>query len=114
LALEGHRRRRLGAATGAGGYCVADPARILVVDDDPWIQRMVATVLGHRGHEVTCVDGAEQARAALSGGLPTLVIVAATLPDGRGEALVSALRRESRMIEGVPALLLAGTGEDGV
>ena len=29
------------------------PGRILVVDDDPWIQRIVARALGQRGHQVS-------------------------------------------------------------
>jgi CheY-like chemotaxis protein len=87
-------------------------ARILVVDNDPWIQRMVAAVLGHRGHVVECVDGAAQARATLMRGQPpSLVIVARTLPDGRGEALVGSLRRAGQL-NGVAALLLADPTAD--
>jgi two-component system, OmpR family, response regulator len=56
------------------------PGRILVVDDDPWIQRIVARTLGQRGHQVTLAGDAPGAFALASKTRPDLIITAVSLP----------------------------------
>jgi DNA-binding response OmpR family regulator len=58
----------------------ASPARILVVDNDPWIQRTTATVLGRRGHLVSLAGDAQGALASALRVPPDLVITTVTLP----------------------------------
>jgi two-component system OmpR family response regulator len=68
------------------------PARILVVDNDPWIQRMVATVLGQRGHLISLAGDAQGALASALKVPPDLVITAVTLPAVDGWAWWQRLR----------------------
>jgi CheY-like chemotaxis protein len=52
----------------------------LVVDDDPWIQRIVARTLGQRGHQVTLAGDAPGAFALASKMRPDLIVTAVALP----------------------------------
>lgn len=56
------------------------PGRILVVDDDPWIQRIVARTLGQRGHQVTLAGDAPGAFALASKMRPDLIVTSVGLP----------------------------------
>lgn len=56
------------------------PGRILVVDDDPWIQRIVARTLGQRGHQVTLAGDAPGAFALAAKTRPELIVTAVSLP----------------------------------
>ncbi len=56
------------------------PGRILVVDDDPWIQRIVARTLGQRGHQVTLAADAPGAFALAAKTRPELIVTAVSLP----------------------------------
>ena len=55
-------------------------ARILVVDDDPWIQRRVASTLGQRGHQVSLAGDAQGALAVASKVRPDLIVTTVSLP----------------------------------
>ena len=77
------RDRRAGPRWGPCGDSQEEalsPARILVVDNDPWIQRTVATVLGQRGHLVSLAGDAQGAMAAALKVPPDVVITTVTLP----------------------------------
>ncbi len=54
--------------------------RILVVDDDPWIQRSVTSALGQRGYQVTLAGDAQGAFAVASKARPDLIFTAVSLP----------------------------------
>lgn len=54
--------------------------RILVVDDDPWIQRSVASALGQRGYQVSLAGDAQGAFAVASKVRPDLIFTSVSLP----------------------------------
>ncbi|HXJ21685.1 MAG TPA: DUF4388 domain-containing protein [Polyangia bacterium] len=60
------------------------PGRILVVDDDPWIQRIVARTLGQRGHQVTLAGDPSGAFAVAAKTRPDLIVTAVALPAVNG------------------------------
>jgi two-component system OmpR family response regulator len=68
------------------------PGRILVVDDDPWIQRIVARTLGQRGHQVTLAGDGAAAFALASKTRPDLIVTAVSLPTVNGWAWWERLR----------------------
>lgn len=68
------------------------PGRILVVDDDPWIQRIVARALGERGHQVTLAGDAPGAFVVASKIKPDLIVTSAALPAIAGWAWWERLR----------------------
>jgi CheY-like chemotaxis protein len=87
------------------------PAQILLVDDDPWIVRMVSSVLGKRGHRLhTASDGEEGLRRALEL-KPDLVISDIMMPKLDGWALLRALRAHPELGT-TPVLLLTALATD--
>jgi DNA-binding response OmpR family regulator len=60
------------------------PARILVVDDDLWIQRTTASVLGHGGHQVSLAGDAPSAFAIAAKIRPDLIVTTVTMPALEG------------------------------
>lgn len=68
------------------------PGRILVVDDDPWIQRVVARTLGQRGHQVTLAGDAAGAFVVGSKIKPDLILTSTSLPAIEGWAWWERLR----------------------
>lgn len=85
--------------------------RVLVVDDDAWILRMVSTVLGRRGYEiVTATDGFEGLLAAAKQ-KPDLIISDVSMPRVDGWAFVRQLRAKPEFAF-VPVLFLTALGTD--
>lgn len=86
--------------------------RILVVDDDAWILRMVTTVLEKRGYVVeTACDGEEAYEKALSGEPPNLLITDVMMPNMDGWSLVKALRGKPDFAF-MPVIFLTALGSD--
>jgi DNA-binding response OmpR family regulator len=84
-------------------------ARILVVDDDPWIVSMVKTVLEQRGHQLwTAVDG-EAALAKAQEVTPDVIISDILMPRLDGWALIKRLRSSPRLAF-VPVIFLTALG----
>jgi two-component system, OmpR family, KDP operon response regulator KdpE len=69
--------------------------RILVVDDDPAIRRVVATGLEARGYLVVEAPSAAEGLAAAAVEAPDLVVLDLGLPDGDGVELCRRLREFS-------------------
>ncbi|MCX5478246.1 response regulator transcription factor [Kaistia geumhonensis] len=86
--------------------------RVLVVDDEPPIRRLLKAGLGTQGYEVIeAADGAT-ARVAMAEERPDGVILDLGLPDIGGEALLEGWRRSGVT---VPILILSSrTGEAGI
>ncbi len=82
--------------------------KILVVEDDPAIRRILARGLREEGHEVAVASDLDEARAVLSH-RQELLLVDRMLPDGDGLALLRELRRQG---DTTPAICL--TARDAV
>jgi CheY-like chemotaxis protein len=66
--------------------------RLLVVDDDPQIQRMLQSQLGARGYEVRVVDNGPDALLAAADEEPHLVLLDITMPGMDGLEVCRQLR----------------------
>jgi DNA-binding response OmpR family regulator len=91
-------------------------ARILVVDDDPWIQRTTAAALGRWGHLVTLAGDGQGALTSALRVPPDLVITAVTLPAVDGSCWWETLRARPEFAS-TPLLFLTppqGPGADAV
>ncbi|MCC6998305.1 MAG: response regulator [Deltaproteobacteria bacterium] len=89
----------------------APPARILVIDDDAWILRMVTAVLEKRGYKVeTAADGEAGLEKAFAM-LPDLVICDVMMPRKDGWTVVKALRAQPEFAF-VPVIFLSALGSD--
>ena len=86
-------------------------SKILIVDDDPWIARMVKTMMESRGHTVdTAKEGQEGLEKAFSF-LPDLIITDVLMPNMNGWSFVRALRSHEEMAL-VPVIFLTGLNSD--
>ncbi len=85
-------------------------ARILAVDDEPTIRRLVRAALEGRGHEVTEASGGMDAVAAAKTDPPDLVILDVMMPKMDGHAVRKKLRADERTKD-VPIVFLSAVGE---
>ncbi len=72
------------------------PRSILLVEDNRLNAKLVRSVLGARGHEVTVAGTLAEAERLWRAGGVDLVLLDLALPDGRGEALLEAIRGDAR------------------
>ena len=68
------------------------PERVLVVEDDSMISKLLSIVLEHHGFEVKVADDYATAAASLEDDEPALVLLDLMLPDGNGLDLLRWLR----------------------
>ncbi len=78
---------------------------ILIVEDEPAIQELIALNLKKAGHMVLCAESAEQARKLVNNVLPDLVLLDWMLPDMSGIEFARKLRREDRT-KAIPIIML--------
>jgi two-component system response regulator GlrR len=81
--------------------------RILVIDDDPGMLRLLSMRLGAVGYQVSEAENVEQARARLTVEAPHLVISDVRLPDGDGLALFDEIHAGNPVL---PVILLTAHG----
>lgn len=87
------------------------PAQILVVEDEPAIQTLIAANLVRAGHEVITVGDAEEATRRLSAALPDMILLDWMLPGMSGLDLARRLRSDTRT-RGVPIIMLTARGDE--
>jgi CheY-like chemotaxis protein len=87
------------------------PERILIVDDDPWILRMVSTLLEKRGYAILTASDGEEGLFRADQMRPDLIITDVMMPKMDGWAMVKALR--SRPDFGItPVIFLTALGSE--
>ena len=69
---------------------------ILVVEDDPELQEVLALNLQNAGYKVVRASSVRQAEAALNANLPQMILLDWMLPDTPGLSFARRLRSESR------------------
>ena len=82
-------------------------AAVLIVEDDPDLGDVIATLLEDAGHDVALAASIEDARNALEGATPSVVLADWNVPGGGAPAI----RRELRA-QGVHVPVIAMTGMD--
>ena len=86
-------------------------ATILVVEDEPAIQELIAYSLRQARHEVFCSRSAEQAMDTINNVLPDLVLLDWMLPGTSGVEFARMLRRSSRT-KSIPIIMLTARAEE--
>jgi two-component system phosphate regulon response regulator PhoB len=84
---------------------------ILVVEDEPITQRMIAVNLERAGHQVRTAYSVAEAEAAIIDKLPDLVLLDWMLPDGSGVGLMRKLRSDQRTHE-MPIIMLTSREQE--
>ena len=80
-------------------------ATVLVVEDEPQIQELLAVNLEHSGHKVLRAASAEEAEAAIRKALPDVLVLDWMLPGEAGVAFARRLRTNERTRD-LPILML--------
>jgi two-component system phosphate regulon response regulator PhoB len=80
-------------------------ATVLVVEDEPQIQELLAVNLEHSGHKVLRAASAEEAEAAIRKALPDVLVLDWMLPGESGVAFARRLRTNERTRD-LPILML--------
>lgn len=88
---------------------------ILVVEDEPAIQELIAVNLTFAGHKVLRAFDADQAQTLINAELPDLILLDWMLPTTSGLSLARALRQDERT-RNIPIIMLTAksTEEDKV
>ncbi|MBI5783865.1 MAG: phosphate regulon transcriptional regulator PhoB [Rhodocyclales bacterium] len=86
-------------------------ATILVVEDEPAIQTLIAVNLKRAGHEVVGALDAESAQRKINEALPDLILLDWMLPGMSGLELARRLRGDART-RGVPIIMLTARGDE--
>jgi two-component system, OmpR family, phosphate regulon response regulator PhoB len=86
-------------------------ATILIVEDEPDIQELIAYNVERAGHEVVRADNAEQALERIRDALPHLVLIDWMLPGMSGVDLARSLRANKRT-ETIPLIMVTARGAE--
>lgn len=81
------------------------PVNVLVVEDEPAIQELIAVNLEHAGHHVTRAKDAEVALALVRSMLPDVLLIDWMLPGMSGASLAKQLRLDERTRQ-IPIIML--------
>jgi two-component system KDP operon response regulator KdpE len=87
-----------------------DTPRILVVDDEPQITRVLRRSLSSQGYEVQVAEDGEEALAVFKQWKPDLVISDLSMPGMSGLELCRRIRKASK----VPIIVLSVKGEETI
>jgi len=87
------------------------PASILVVEDEPAIQELIAYNLELAGHQVRRADSAEGAMAMVRAALPDMVVLDWMLPGMSGIDFARWLRADKRT-QAVPLIMLTARADE--
>ena len=86
-------------------------ATILVVEDEPAIQELIAYNLKQAGHQPLCADSAEQALRLVANALPDLVLLDWMLPGASGIDVARRLRGDKRT-RTIPIIMLTARSDE--
>ena len=86
-------------------------ATILVVEDEPAIQELIAYNLRQAGHQLLRADSAEQAMTLVQNALPDLVLLDWMLPGVSGIEFARRLRADRRTRE-IPIIMITARSDE--
>jgi diguanylate cyclase (GGDEF)-like protein len=98
-----------GSDGGGESFEAVAGERVLVVDDDPFIARLLEIELRAVGYEVLLASDGQQALDAVAGSIPDLVLADVMMPNMDGFELTRRLRQDSRTAT-VSVILLTARG----
>jgi two-component system KDP operon response regulator KdpE len=87
----------------------APAVRVLVVDDEPPIRRLLRTSLSANGYEVEEAGTGRQGEAAILRSAPDVVVLDLGLPDMNGQELIRHLREQG---SSVPIVVLSSRSDE--
>jgi len=85
--------------------------RILVVDDEPHIRRVLEAMLGKEGFDVVTADDGEHGLRELASGGIDLVILDLLMPGAHGLEVLAKIRSDAALAA-TPVIILTAKGQD--
>src|SRR5271155_3662471 len=82
-------------------------ARILIIDDDPQLRRLLARILQSVGHDVNEASNGSDGLARFAEAPPALVITDILMPEKEG---IETIRELRRLAPAVPIIAMSGGG----
>ncbi|MBL4866948.1 MAG: response regulator [Pseudomonadales bacterium] len=82
-------------------------ARILVVDDDSFVQTLLEDVLSSEGYSVSLASNGQEAMESVSENPPDLVLLDIIMPKMDGWAVIRELKQEKRFSD-IPVIMQSG------
>lgn len=79
-------------------------AKILIVDDEPALVRLMSQVLGQKGHEILTASGGQEALKLLFANKPDLVLLDVVMPGMDGWQVCKRIRE----VSDIPIVMLTG------
>ncbi|MEX2467913.1 MAG: response regulator [Gemmatimonadota bacterium] len=90
---------------------VTNPKRILIVDDEPHIRRLLAARLGTEGFEVAEAINGEEGLESIEEFPPDLVLLDLMMPGPNGLEVLARIRSQPDHA-GIPVIILTAKGQD--
>jgi two-component system response regulator AtoC len=87
---------------------MAEPFRVLVIDDDPGVRDYLEALVSRQGYQVSAMSGGEEALKRLDEVRPDLVTLDVVLPGMDG---LETLRQLKQRLPEVPVVMLSGHGQ---
>lgn len=84
--------------------------KLLVIDDEPALLRLLEFLLGHKGYQVTGVSDGQQALDYLATETPALIICDVMMPVFDGFDVLSVIRSSEHM-SSIPVVLLTARAQ---
>lgn len=84
--------------------------RVLVVDDDPSVRRLLSVQLGLAGHEVHVADDGAAALVALGQQKPDVMVLDVMMPLIDGWGVLEAIRAKPQFVD-LPVILLTAKSQ---
>ncbi|RMH00365.1 MAG: response regulator [Chloroflexi bacterium] len=86
-------------------------SRILVIDDDPVIRMLIASILERRGYVVETADSVAEALDVLARFTPDLICCDLTMPEQDGLDFLR-IRQQMPALKSVPVVVITAVGEE--
>jgi CheY-like chemotaxis protein len=86
-------------------------AKVLLVEDEPLVNRMYEKALRFEGHEVDVVEDGEAALAKVASSKPDLILLDIMMPKMDGFAVLARLK-ENKSYRNIPVVVLTNLAGD--
>ena len=80
--------------------------RILVVDDEPYIQQLLEDILQDEGYSVLRANGGRSMVELLQTEVPDLILLDVMMPDGNGEEALRLMQEHSHLRD-IPVVMMS-------
>jgi len=99
----------------AGPSLASDPdlPRVLVIDDDPQVHRLLGRMLAGEGVSVVCASSGEEGLRLARELLPAVITLDVMMPGSDGWTVLAALKAEPRLAA-IPVVMLSIVGEKDI